>query len=101
LITLDDPLPSTDPEQRSGTLVAGSSTSGATDRRETRAQGQEILSWTHGSHTLRVGADVQYIRSTFIDLSDISGTYSFENAAAFIANTPSRFRQNFQSESEQ
>jgi hypothetical protein len=101
LITLDDPLPDTDPEQRSGTLVAGSSTSGATDRRESRAQVQDILSWAHGNHALRFGGDVQYIRSTFIDLADISGTYSFENAAAFIANTPSRFRQNFQSESEQ
>src|SRR2546421_8178826 len=36
LITLNDPLPSSDPEQRSGTLVAGSSTSDAPDRRETR-----------------------------------------------------------------
>jgi hypothetical protein len=101
LITLDDPLPDSDPDQRSGTLVAGSSTSGATDRRESRVQGQEILSWVHGAHSLKFGADVQYISSTFIDLSDISGTYSFSNALDFIANTPSRFRQNFQAESTQ
>jgi hypothetical protein len=101
LITIDDPLPSTDPDQRSGTLVAGSSTSGATDRRESRLQGQEILSWVHGAHSLKFGADIQHINSTFIDLSDISGTYSFSNALDFIANTPSRFRQNFQSESTQ
>jgi hypothetical protein len=101
LITLDDPLADSDPEQRSGTLVAGSSTSGASDRRESRAQVQEILSWARGNHSLRFGGDAQYIRSTFIDLSDISGTYSFENAIDFLANTPSRFRQNFQSESEQ
>jgi hypothetical protein len=101
LITLDDPLPSSDPDQRSGTLVAGSSTSGATDRRESRAQVQEILSWVHGAHSLKFGGDVQYIRSTFIDLADISGTFSFANATDFIANAPSRFRQNFQSESTQ
>jgi hypothetical protein len=101
LITLDDPLPSTDPDQRSGTLVAGSSTSGATDRRETRAQAQEILSWERGVHSLKLGGDIQYISSTFIDLSDISGTYSFSNALDFIANTPSRFRQNFQAKSTQ
>jgi len=101
LITLDDPLPSSDPDQRSGTLVAGSSTSGATDRRESRAQVQDILSLVHGNHSLKFGGDVQYIRSTFIDLSDISGTFSFDNAAAFLANAPSRFRQNFQSESTQ
>ncbi|HEV2829782.1 MAG TPA: TonB-dependent receptor [Pyrinomonadaceae bacterium] len=101
LITLDDPLPSSDPDQRSGTLVAGSSTSGATDRREQRAQVQEIVSWVRGAHSLKFGGDVQYISSTFIDLSDISGTFSFANAADFIANKPSRFRQNFQAESTQ
>ncbi|MEP6568360.1 MAG: carboxypeptidase regulatory-like domain-containing protein [Acidobacteriota bacterium] len=101
LITLDDPLPSSDPDQRSGTLVAGSSTSGASDRRESRAQVQEILSWVHGAHSPKLGADAQYISSTFIDLSDISGTYSFSNARDFIANTPSRFRQNFHGESTQ
>ena len=101
LITLNDPLPSTDPEQRSGTLVAGSSTSGATDRRESRAQVQDILAWASGSHSLKFGGDAQYISSAFIDLSDISGTFSFANAADFLANAPSRFRQNFQAESTQ
>ena len=101
LITLDDPLPASDPDQRSGTLVTGSSTSGATDRRESRVQAQDILAWEHGAHSLKFGADVQHINSTFIDLSDISGTYSFSNALDFIANAPSRFRQNFQAESTQ
>jgi hypothetical protein len=101
LITLNDPLPTGDPDERSGTLVAGSSTTGATDRRETRFQAQDTLSWIAGSHSLKFGGDFQHIRSTFIDLSDVSGTFSFASAADFIANTPSRFRQNFQTESEQ
>lgn len=101
LITLDDPLPATDPERRSGTLVAGSSTAGATDRRESRVQGQEILSLAHDEHSLKFGGDLQFIRSTFIDLSDVSGTYSFSNALDFSANAPNRFRQNFQAESTQ
>jgi hypothetical protein len=101
LITLDDPLLSSNPDQRSGTLVAGSSTSGATDRRESRAQGQETLSWVSGAHSLKFGGDAQFIYSTFIDLSDISGTFSFRNATDFVANAPSRFRQNFQAESTQ
>ena len=101
LITLNDPLPSTDPEQRSGTLVAGSSSSGATDRRESRAQIQDVLSWLNGSHSLKFGGDAHRIRSTFIDLSDISGTFTFANASDFLANAPSRFRQNFQAESTQ
>ncbi|MEA2205632.1 MAG: hypothetical protein QOE77_2408 [Blastocatellia bacterium] len=101
LITLNDPLLSSDPQERSGTLVAGSSTSGATDRRETRAQLQNIVSWARGAHSLKFGADVQYITSTFIDLSDISGTFTFASATDFLANAPSRFRQNFQAESSQ
>lgn len=101
LVTLNDPLPSSDPNQRSGTLVAGSSTSGATDRSESRVQVQEVLSWITGAHSLKFGGDVQSVRSTFIDLSDISGTFSFDSATDFIANRPSRFRQNFQAESTQ
>ncbi len=101
LITLNDPLPSSSPDHRSGTLVAGSSTSGASDRRETRLQFQNIFSWLAGSHSLKFGGDYQRVSSTFIDLSDISGTFSFDSAAEFIANQPSRFRQNFQSESTQ
>jgi len=101
LITLNDPLPSTDLEARSGTLVAGTSTSGSTDRRESRFQLQDALSWVVGSHSLKFGGDIQRIRSTFIDLSDISGTFSFSSAGDFLANAPSRFRQNFQAESAQ
>ena len=59
------------------------------------------MSWIAGAHSLKFGGDFQHIRSTFIDLSDVSGTFSFSSAADFIANTPSRFRQNFQTESEQ
>ncbi len=101
LVTLNDPLPSTDPEQRSGALVGGSSTSGATDRRESRAQVQDVMSWVSGSHSLKFGGDAHYIRSTFIDLADISGTFTFPSAADFLNNAPSRFRQNFQAESTQ
>jgi hypothetical protein len=101
LITLNDPLPSGDPDQRSGTLVAGSSTSGATDRRESRVQAQDVLAWLDGPHSFKFGGDLQHVRSTFIDLSDISGTFSFAGVGDFLKNAPSRFRQNFQSESTQ
>ncbi|MEK6281464.1 MAG: carboxypeptidase regulatory-like domain-containing protein [Acidobacteriota bacterium] len=101
LITLHDPLDSSDPAQRSGTLVAGPSTSGATDRSESRVQVQDVLAWVVSDHSLRLGGDIQQVRSTFIDLSDVSGTFSFDNAAAFLLNAPSRFRQTFQAESTQ
>jgi Carboxypeptidase regulatory-like domain/TonB dependent receptor/TonB-dependent Receptor Plug Domain len=99
LIAITDALPTTDSAHKSGAIVAGTSTSGATDRRETRFQIQEIFSYVSGSHSLKFGADIQRIKSTFIDLADVSGTFSFDSAGDFLANTPSRFRQNFLTES--
>ena len=86
---------------QSGTLVAGSSTIGATDRQEDRIQFQDIFAYVEGNHSLKFGGDIQRIKSTFIDLSDASGTYSFDSAGDFIAGLPSRFRQNFLTTSSQ
>ncbi|HWF89249.1 MAG TPA: TonB-dependent receptor, partial [Pyrinomonadaceae bacterium] len=101
LITLNDPLPADDPERRTGTLVAGSSTSGGNDRREERVQLQNVLSFVNADHSLKFGADLHHVRSTFIDLADLSGTFNFASAGDFLAGVPSRFRQNFQSSSTQ
>jgi hypothetical protein len=90
LIGISDPL-----KLAGGTLVAGASTSGSTDRRETRFQFQEIFAWLNGNHSMKFGGDVQRIKSTFIDLSDATGTWNFDSAGDFLANLPSRFRQNF------
>ncbi len=99
LITLNDPLLAGDAERRTGTLVAGSSTAGGSDRREERWQVQDVLSFVKGDHSLKFGVDFHHVRSTFIDLSDISGTYNFASAGDFLAGVPTRFRQNFQSSS--
>jgi hypothetical protein len=101
LIALNDPLTAEDPERRTGTLIAGSSTSGGSDRREQRVQAQNILSFVNGNHSLKLGADIHHVRSTFIDLSDLSGTFNFASAGDFLAGVPSRFRQTFQSSSTQ
>lgn len=97
IIDIDVPIAGTLSDSR--TLVAGSSTIGATDRRETRYQFQDTLSLIAGAHSLKIGGDFQRINSTFIDLSDVSGTFTFDSAGDFLANKPSRFRQNFQTES--
>lgn len=101
LISLNDSLIEGDPARRSGTLVAGSSTSGGTHRREARFQFQNILSFLTGPHSLKFGVDVHRVSSTFADLSDVSGTFSFASAGDFLAGIPSRFRQNFNSVSKQ
>lgn len=79
----------------SGTLIAGTSTTGATDRRENRFQFQEVFAYVRGTHSFKLGGDIQRIKSTFIDLSDATGTWDFDSAGDFLANLPSRFRQNF------
>src|SRR5258706_16345528 len=42
-----------------------------------------------------MGGDAQSIGFSFVDLSDASGTWDFDSAGDFLANSPSRFRQNF------
>lgn len=101
LITINDPLETDDPARRSGTLVAGSSTAGGTDRRETRFQFQDVLASSAGSHSIKSGFDLQRIDSIYIDLTDASGTFTFASAGDFLAGIPSRFRQNYQTQSQQ
>lgn len=90
-----------DTSAQTGTLIAGSSTSNSTDRRESRIQFQDIFAYVSGAHSLKFGGDVQRIKSTFIDLSDASGTFNFDSAGDFLAGVPKRFRQNFQTSSTQ
>ena len=94
LIALNDP-------SVTGTLVAGSSTSGGSDRREVRYQFQEIFSLTARTHSLKMGIDYHRLQSDFIDLADTTGTYNFASAGDFSVNNPTRFRQTFQSSSSQ
>ncbi|MGH9943969.1 MAG: TonB-dependent receptor domain-containing protein, partial [Pyrinomonadaceae bacterium] len=103
LIQIDDPFGggAADPFDRSGTLVAGSSNAGASDRREMRWQLQDALSVLRGAHTLKAGFDLQHVRSTFVDLTDATGTYTFTSAGDFLAGAPARFRQRFNTESAQ
>jgi hypothetical protein len=94
LIKLNDPW-------NSGTLIAGSSTSGSSDRSEKRWQFQNILTLVSGSHSLKFGVDYQKVASKFVDLSDTTGTFNFDSAGDFLTGNPARFRQNFQSFSTQ
>jgi hypothetical protein len=101
LVSINDSLASDDPARRSGTVIAGSSTAGATNRREARWQFQNTLNVVKGEHGVRAGIDFQRITSRFIDLTDAIGTYNFASAGDFLAGVPTRFRQNFLTESTQ
>ena len=99
LISLNDNLSIPADSRRNGTLVAGNSTSLAnnfpSNRQETRYQFQETFNAVLGTHSLKVGFDVQSIRSEFTDLGDATGTFNFANVRAFLDNRISQFRFNF------
>lgn len=106
LIDIDDPRDvigdtSDNALTRTGNLLAGSSNTGSVERREVRWQAQDTLSYSRGGHTLRLGLDVQAIRSRFVDLSDTTGTFTFATVGAFLANQPVQFVQRFNTTSEQ
>ena len=86
----------------SQTLTVGNSTSSGgnnegfpQNRRETRYQFQDTLTYIFGDNTLKFGFDLQSIRSKATELSDATGTFRFANIGAFEQNTLSRFEMNF------
>ena len=53
------------------------------------------VDFRRGAHSLKFGGDVQRIRSTFIDLSDASGTFNFAARAIFCQHARAVFARIF------
>ncbi len=105
IIDIDDPRDvsgdaNANPLTRAGTLTAGSSNLSGTDRREDRYQIQDTFSYLRGNHNLRAGFDFHLIRSRFIDLNDVTGTFRFASPADFLAGKFSRYTHRFLTASE-
>ena len=85
------------------TLITGNSTAAITgdptafpqNRKETRWQFQDSLTYILGSNTLKTGFDIQNVNSKADALGDATGTFSFANILSFQNNTMSRYLQNF------
>ncbi len=82
------------------TLIAGNSTASslqsfADNRKETRLQFQDSLTYVIGQHTLKGGFDIQNVDSKAIALTEATGTFNFGSVLGYQQNTLSRFRQNF------
>lgn len=59
------------------------------DGRDTNSyQLQDNLSWTHGRHTIKAGANLTYQRSPNIWLPNYNGSYSFLTMAHYFEDTP-------------
>ncbi|MFN0109742.1 MAG: TonB-dependent receptor domain-containing protein [Blastocatellia bacterium] len=105
IIDFDDPRDvigntAANPFTRRGNLTAGASAISGVDRREDRWQLQETLNYQRAKHSLRIGLDVQAIRSRFVDLEDATGVFRFATPADFLANKFSRYEHRFFTESE-
>lgn len=83
------------------TITAGSSTSSSSDRTEQRWQFQDSLNVIYGSHTFKLGGDIQHVRSSYTDRSDATGTFRFSTVADFLNNNVTSYQQNFGAISEQ
>ena len=77
----------------------GSSSSPGFAREERRTQFQNIFSITVRDHHLKLGGDVQTVRSTFTDLFATGGEFTFETVQDFLSNFPRRFIQRFDTSS--
>ncbi|HSB10299.1 MAG TPA: TonB-dependent receptor [Blastocatellia bacterium] len=77
----------------------GSDSSPAFARQERRTQVQDVVSLIAGTHLLKTGADIQLVRSTFDDLFATGGQYTFDTVDDFLANSPNRFVQRFDTRS--
>ena len=64
------------------TLTTGASSLGTSGREEERWQISDAFTFISGKHSLRFGFDYQRVDSTFIDLTDASGTYNFADPLA-------------------
>ena len=91
-----------DDDRTSGTVVIGNSTANfANTRNETRYQFQETANFVIGDFNLRIGADIQNIRSRTTELLDTTGTFRFDdfgsdrdNVNAFLNNQLTRYQRN-------
>ncbi len=82
------------------TLIAGNSTAStlqnfSSNRKETRWQFQDSITYLAGSHTIKAGLDIQYVNSEDLSLGDATGTFNFSSVLFYQQNNVTRFRQNF------
>lgn len=82
------------------TLVAGNSTTSSSSnfsdkRNETRWQFQDTFTYLWGSHSLKMGFDIQNVDSKVIGLGDATGTFNFSSVYNYSQNIVTRYRQNF------
>lgn len=77
------------------TAYGGNSETFPQNRRETRYQFQNSMTYIVGEHTLKYGFDIQKIHSKALELENATGTFNFANMGTFQQNVLSRFRLNF------
>jgi hypothetical protein len=88
-----------EPARITAGAFSGSESSPAFAREEKRIQFQDTIALAMGSHQLKLGGDLQLVRSSFTDLFATGGRFTFESVNDFLANRFNRFLQRFDAES--
>jgi hypothetical protein len=71
------------------TSVSGFSTNGyPSGYFQTSFNYKDVLSWIHGSHTLKFGGELRRVRSNSINTSNYIPSYSFTSLLTFAADSP-------------
>jgi Carboxypeptidase regulatory-like domain len=69
--------------------VAGFSTNGyPSGYFQTSFNYKDIFTWTHGSHTIKIGGELRRVRGNSINTSNFIPTYTFSSILTFAADNP-------------
>ena len=55
---------------------------------QTNINEKDVLSWVHGAHTIKSGAELRRVRSNSINTSNFIPSYSFSSILSFAADNP-------------
>lgn len=95
LVSYRDPVVNTVRTLITGNSTTSTSSNFADTRTETRWQFQDSVTYVRGSHTFKMGFDIQNVNSEVTGLGDATGTFNFGSVLNFTRNQLSRYRQNF------
>src|SRR5581483_2471469 len=74
-----------------GVLVAGGNTIGTNRDLQGHWEFQNYTSVSHGNHFLKFGGRLRYTTEDSYSTGNFNGTFTFQNATAYTAGTPSQF----------
>jgi hypothetical protein len=96
-------FPENDPTSPTATISGLFTIGGASNYPQSRVsdayQFSDVVTWTRGRHTLKLGADIRYNKMDNQAAFDSKGTFTFNNLQDYVNNTAFQLRQALQTAS--